>query len=751
MAALFVPLHSAHAEEPMATQPEECVFLTNPAWFAVDCMPEEHLFLMANQSGIYAFDTRSGAKLWQCCFASAHTQMQWGRKHVLCWKKDRLFLLDKSSGRELWSRQETRYGGLLGARLWPGEARVFAYCGSEAAQRDGNTPTFTLVLYDLDGPEQRVLGEIKDAYPAAFLADGRTVLFQRVQAPVTLSSQRPATAPSQFFFLDVDNGKRSEGHMLPGTGYGYAGWNALSESGLLAMAFWKKDCPTGLKLYDARSGALVRDLGEMPDMFGGVTWSADEKCLYFLTLDRKGACVVDSQTGAIQQTLSRPGHTLFRVRIQRPDEGPDMVLSQDEDHNFWIWPPSPDATPTMVFDGGRLFSGSLGLSLREDGYALVTDVDYNPVTGQALKQFKLTAYLLDGLKKNGTWMLPTHSSYSTPSVFNRTMTHYADVSCKEVESWKPENRNYAVYSDTAEAPVCSGPGNPLALSPDGRFLVVQIDGKSAVLRDTSAKEQEAVCSFAVKCDDCDSVSMHAVFSDDGMRMAVAAYPNFEIVYLTDGYPRRSLVPEKEGDLSGNSFCFSPNGKRFLAGAYGRACLFDADTGALLHAFQETERYAETWRGWGGETLDGIANRARDWAGLVTDRFKTTKRVEVAFGRGGATIITHAVGQIIRVWDGNTYALLQTIKTELPEKRDDRGDIVQNLVVLNPQADYAFCYNRINAGLASLWSLNSGALVRRYKLAEPIQNNVVVSDDGTSVYLVSNGQLYRWPGRPKDTP
>jgi hypothetical protein len=49
----------------------------------------------------------------------------------------------------------------------------------------------------------------------------------------------------------------------------------------------------------------------------------------------------------------------------------------------------------------------------------------------------------------------------------------------------------------------------------------------------------------------------------------------------------------------------------------------------------------------------------------------------------------------------------------------------------------------------LWSLNSGALVRRYKLSGPVQEGVAVSNDGTAVYMIGNGQLYRWPGRPKD--
>ena len=661
-AALLSPFIASHAEEPMVTGPEECVFLAAPLYNGLDCMPEENLFLLANQNGIYAFDIRSGEQRWH------HPQganVEWGGKLVVGWtSQNELFLLDKASGKELWSRRENGYGHIAKALLSPDAKRILAVFDSDPGKVSAR---LTTVLYDVQSRGQRVLGDTNNAFPMSFSSDGKSALFTKIIFPPTATStDQWQDCPKEFFLMDLDNGTTSERYAVTDSPRG-----AMSASGLFATMCFRKDGPTGLKVFDAKTGALVRDLGEIPERFRTATWSADEKCLYFTTIDSQKACVLDSQTGAVQQTLSRPGHTLRSVRIQRPDEGPDMVLSQDEDNNVWLWPPTPDATPTKVFDGFRFVSGPFGVSLNGEGRVLASDVRYSPVTGQPTEH-RVTAFSIGGHQRGGTWPVPSKSVYFMSGFTNRAMTHYVDVSLKNLEHWKPENRSYAIYAQSGDAPVCSGPGNPLALSPDGRFLVAQADGKTVVLRDMSAKGQEAVCSFSVERDYCDSVSRGAVFSEDGTRVAVGAYPNIEIVYLTDGFPRRTLVPEKERDLSGNSFCFSPNGKRLIAGGYGRASLYDADSGTLLHVFEETERYAETWRGWGGETLDGIANRARDWAGLVTDRFKTTKHLEVAFGSGGATIITHAVGQIIRVWDGNTYALLQTVKTELPEKRTAMG-------------------------------------------------------------------------------
>ena len=43
-----------------------------------------------------------------------------------------------------------------------------------------------------------------------------------------------------------------------------------------------------------------------------------------------------------------------------------------------------------------------------------------------------------------------------------------------------------------------------ALSPDGRFVMVQTDKKTAVVRDLTAKDQPVVTSYVAKTDDSDS-------------------------------------------------------------------------------------------------------------------------------------------------------------------------------------------------------------------------------------------------------
>jgi len=135
--------------------------------------------------------------------------------------------------------------------------------------------------------------------------------------------------------------------------------------------------------------------------------------------------------------------------------------------------------------------------------------------------------------------------------------------------------------------------------------------------------------------------------------------------------------------------------------------------------------------------------------MVTDQFKGPPYpMYVAFGGGGQRVVTHIAGQIIRVWDTRSGALIHAIGTGLPERRNANGAI-NNRILLSDNGDYAFTLNRDNFGLASLWSLADGALIRRYSLPKCDAYYVALPDDGKSVYMLDRDDLYRWPGRPKD--
>jgi WD40 repeat protein len=236
--------------------------------------------------------------------------------------------------------------------------------------------------------------------------------------------------------------------------------------------------------------------------------------------------------------------------------------------------------------------------------------------------------------------------------------------------------------------------------------------------------------------------MGAVFSDDGKRMALNNGEFIEVTDLSGDYPRRAM---NSGDRHfwWVKLCFSPDGSRLLCGGINSAWLMDAASGALLRTFEETERFADLYQYQGG-FWDSLANTAKDWAGMVTDRFKGENQLEIAFSEGGSRVITHVSGQIIRVWDTESGKLLRTIHTYMPEKRNAQGDI-RNTITLSTNGRFAFACNLDNKGPAGLWSLDDGTLLRKYQFPESSWLYGVPQDDGKSLLVLNSGDLYRWPG------
>ncbi len=734
LAAVLLPALAARAEEPMATGPGECILFANPFYHNVDCMPEENLFLMVNQGGIRAFDIHSGAQRWH------HPQganVEWGGKRIAGYSNTYLFLLDKATGRELWRCREDRFGRTDSMLLSPDGSCILACFDSDPGRMSSR---LTTVLYDVESRRQLVFGNMKNAFPVAFLPDGKTALFFRMVVPTgTTSMEQWQDWPKEFLFVDLDSGRTSEAHAILEDHSSPRG--TLSSSGLFAMVSPHKDGPAGLRIFDTKTGSPVRDLGDIPEPFRAPVWSADEKCLYFVTVDRQKACVLDAQTGAIQQTLSRPGHTLFSVRIQRPAEGADMILSQDEDRNFWFWPPVPDATPTRVFDGRRVAPDNVALEFQDGGYLSA----YNQVS----RNTALSVYRLEGMEQAGEWLLPARNRFGG-GLFNRTLTHC--VTRDFGEGGGRQTNQFEVYARDTATPLFSGQGDPLALSPDGRYLVIQTDGRRAVLQDL--RETRTVQVFDAKVDW--DTTAYAAFSDDGRRVAVNIWPALEVVDLAEDFSRRGMAPE-EGrtgiDCSqnfwrgsdGGRIRFSPDGTLLLSGGYGRARLHDAGTGRLLHTFVEPGQYYETQPYTGGSFLKSLEQSARDWAGLVTDRYKRSGLIYVAFSGSGSRAVTYAAGKMIRVWDCCSGELINTIDTGMPEKRNGNW-YINNHILLSGDGGYALAMNRDNFAPASLWSLADGELVRRYRFSGDASRRIALSDDAKSVYVLDKGELERWAGR-----
>jgi WD40 repeat protein len=475
-----------------------------------------------------------------------------------------------------------------------------------------------------------------------------------------------------------------------------------------------------LRISDARTGALLREFKGMPGQARRLVWTEDAKRLYCRTDDEKQVHVVDAETGMVQCSLSKEGHEFTMHRPFEDAAGNAWIFSQDAARNLYAWPMTADGAPRKVFDGTLLGAqGSFKLHVADPDYALFSNYNED-------RTYTKTAYALDGRKKLAEWRIPKGNLDWHQPLINRSLIHFVSVGQVDRDIKDPtKKRAFSVYVQGKTAPLFKGRGSPLAVSPDARFLAVQSDDTTACLYEVQTGR--AVCQYAAdRKENRFPPRMHAAFSDNGSRFVLNTTASLEVTDLAEGYARRSMVVGADARTGWVKPCLSPDGASVLCGGVGGAWLFDAATGALLRSFEEPDPAVRRAFSPGAES----------------------SLAEAFFIDGGARVVTLAGKQIIGVWDAGSGALLHTIQTGLSEKRV-KNRPVQKSVVFSATGRFAFCHSSDGAAPATLWSLADGTLQRQYKLPAGLFTEAVPADDGTAVYVQSNRNLYRWPGRPKD--
>ena len=701
----LVPAVAAHAVDDLVTAPEQRVFLGFPHEIAY--LQEEGLLLMCNGGGVYAFDIASGTERWRRLLPATVDPLHWtahgvclGQRQVLFWSDPELILLDMKTGGETWRQRDTQFGDMRSAQLSPDESQVLVDCKKQ------------YILFSVAGRTQRVLPKPDNALGAHWLPGSNALVFSSRE-------EKPVGGVHKWLLMDIGTGEigpaweRTISPDAPGP--------TFSSMGQCAEAIAEGKDDTTLRISDARTGTLLREFKGMPGRTGRFYWLGDSKRLLYRTNNEKRVQLVDTETGLVQCALSREGHSFTSHRPFEDASGNAWIFSTDAARVLFVWPLAPDGSPRKVLDGALLGPpGAFQIHVGDPCYALFTDMAEDRVETK-------TAYTLDGLRKIAEWHFPSQDRDGYQPMINRAMTHF--IRTRQVGTSyqdRPQNTAFSVYIQDKTTPVCKGWGKPLAVSPDGRFLAVQSDDKTTCLYDVQT--DKVVCQYgAVRDDILLPPRMHAAFSGNDTRFVLNTTESIEVTDLTGGYARWPMDTGGEIRTATSQPCLSPDGSCVLCGGMGCAWLFDADTGALLRSFEGPERVTLS-----GFPDTGIAHRS----------------VEAAFAEGGTRIITHIEGRIIHVWDAGSGELLHTIHTELLERRNPRAGI-WNRVVLSANGRFAFCHDNSKSGPASLWSLIDGTLQHRYQLPESLMTEAVPGDDGTAVYVNSYGNLYRWPGRPKE--
>lgn len=698
---------SMQTAETVVTGPDGCVLLGPPRQLAF--LPEAGLTLMSNRSGVHAFEAASGKLVWYryADSASRPGTTVFGQRKALVCSGEELYLFEATTGREVWSQHNEPYGPALWALLSPDESRVIA----------GNDGHFT--FYTVDTSERLALPCTSRSSVWGWFPDNKTVLVSEQPAEETQDTWK-------WRVVDFETGTTVLGWESHSDRVVISG---LSVQGQLVDAPGNDEAEPTVRILDARTGNALREF-KAPGPAAQFTWLHDGKRLVLLTADRQRAHVIDSETGAVMFSLSKEGYRFCAMPVSQSDAAGEWAISQDASNDWCAWPLTPDAEPRIILSGRGVARSS-----------------YYPTSAQShvLMHWREDEHLttdgvfdVEHVRMLAEWHVRSDASWEFPSMVNAGLTHLVKQHMRESPNLKgngAENMLFAVYVRDKDTPIFEGQGIVMAVAPDGKHLAVEITGTTVSLYNVETGRlagEYPECGYSVS------------FSGDGKRMALRSRGVVEVTDLVEGYPRRTMDTTMN-DRLGWSLKLSPDGTRVLCGGDGGAWLFDADTGALLREFPESERFQRSYPA-GRGFWSVLSRRAEDWIGTFSDRYLSAADVQVAFLEDGARVITHAFARVIRVWDPDSGKLLHTIHTGLPETRNKEGHI-ENQLVLSADGRFAFSINRDGYGIASLWSLADGTLVRQYQFDSQVvpRHYPIFAEDGSAIYIGKGDNLYRWPG------
>ena len=207
------------------------------------------------------------------------------------------------------------------------------------------------------------------------------------------------------------------------------------------------------------------------------------------------------------------------------------------------------------------------------------------------------------------------------------------------------------------------------------------------------------------------------------------------------------IPGEDG-IYAFHLCFSPDSKRFLVSGIGQADIFDTATGKHIITLKETERFPNRY-GSKDDFLSRAGTIASDFVGKYINLLKVPPLIRAAFAKDGAQVITIAENMLIRIWDTETGGLIRTIDPKLPEQRNDRNGSINNAIVLSGNGAYALTYNADGFDTGTLWDIEKAVKIRCYTFLGMHMSHAALSEDGTEVYAVINGDLHYLSGAKSD--
>jgi len=690
---------------------------TEPSWTVIESMPNFYglnvdagIFVAEAASAVNGYAIENSSKRWSMGINRYYTAgMSCAGDTLVAVRRqpNTLVVVRMDTGEEVW-RYDNRSMGMPDGGSFIGDTDWLELQYRCDYDEKGCHPQMCL-LYAPDG---NTFYRLPEKHQVAAIAPDEKIAFLRFE-----DKQGEAPGLTRISSLALDSGAITPGFTVESKDFeGIVGVLDSNES--LVMKYRRQGEERVYSLVNARTGTLIHPITLPEKTLGGLKIFAEDKRWLFLSESKDILWIQDSATGEIRYTRHREGHVFFSLK-GTDAEGQLWALSRDQNNSWWLWRADADTEPRLLLDATKYpyFAGMAGFGMY---YGHI--FEHNP----AVDNSPLIARRLEDQTITNQWIIPGKKGFTLPipsADLRRVLVGTGDSF---------NSMHFGVYESGQSTPLVESEGRPLAFSPDGLYAVVYQEDKELVLHVDSG----AVVADIPLGEGCWPVQ--PAFSRDSRRLALCGQgQSLKIVVLEENYPVMDLhLPsekERTAITARNGLCFSSDGKTLLAAAYGRAWLFNANTGAFLKTLIEHARFISGYPS--SPSVLGIQmpwiNSLKEFAGGFTDTFKNPPELAGSFILDGRTLVTSAEGHLLRVWDAKTGASLRTMETGLPESRDEQG-YVFNDVVFSSNGVYAFAFNSAQ-GVASLLEVTTGRTLRQYK------------DDRTKciyqAYVADDGEIY----------
>ena len=651
-----------------------------------------------------AHDVETGQVLWQrLAIQNQMRQRVSSTSRGLVFSHEAgFFVVDWRDGRERWRHSELGQGKL-------------EHAGYVTADSEWIAANYEKSVYVYDGARRshRIplsLETYESVYPAGILPDGRIIL---------AAKQKEKASIITLYYWTLQSDELIATRTLHASG---AQWvQLIPNSHSLLRLEYDRSRPSA-PVYSL----VDLDTGAMQVLEKASWWMTPEGNTLVSEPDTNRIELISLKSGDILARIEDPGHVFSMTGYSRAFGKDWLISSMDRGiyRSYWLWPVETNAVPHRLLDGQEFSVLPGHIHALSPPYAVFR-------TGR-----RLAAYRLKDMSLVSEWKV---MSGHYPHFGVNADTKYALAYSYGMDA--PENQEEQtthVYASGRETPLFSVKGRPVALSPDGRHVLVQkAEDRSMELYEVDSGEMRAAFAGNYAMQDC--------FAPNSSRLLVYQERTPVIVDLEGAYSQRVLtLPDGISGAYGGEHAFSPDGRLLVMPGRGAAHVFDTETGNAVFHLEESVHVLNRHRSSSNNALSRMEDMARNVAGWFTNRAKERPWVEGSFSGDGSRIMTTVYGQTFSLWEARTGKRIRTTHTGLPEIRDREG-YIHNRSAFSEDGLYALAYNASGLCDAMLWNIRTGRLIRQYALPPGRIFTAAVAEDGSVVYFVVEGSLYILPG------